>query len=96
MNAPESLNVRYTAGLARLALTSEEEAVYATQLGKILNYIGQLNGVDTDGIESGTHDADAFDFTRPDAARPSQPMESAVLNAPRRSGDQFMVPKIIE
>lgn len=96
MNAPESLNVRYTAGLARLALSSEEEAVYAAQLGKILNYMGQLNEIGTEGIEPGTHAAEAFDFTRPDVARASQAMESAVLNAPRRSGDQFMVPKIIE
>lgn len=97
MNAPESsINVRYTAGLARLALSPGEEAAYAGQLDRILKYVGQLSEIDTTGIEPGTHDADAFDFTRPDESRDSQPMESALLNAPRRSGDQFMVPKVVE
>lgn len=97
MNAPESsLNIHYTAGLARLHLPPEEEAVYAAQLERVLNYMGQLDAIDTTGIEPGTHDAEAFDFTRADESRPPQPMESALLNAPRRSGDQFMVPKVVE
>ncbi|MES2708518.1 MAG: Asp-tRNA(Asn)/Glu-tRNA(Gln) amidotransferase subunit GatC [Verrucomicrobiota bacterium] len=97
MNAPESsINVHYTAGLARLALSPGEEAEYAGQLDRILKYVGQLSEIDTTGIEPGTHDADAFDFTRADKSRDSQPLDKALLNAPRRSGDQFMVPKVVE
>ena len=98
MNAPESesINVRYTAGLARLVLSPAEEAAYEGQLDRILKYVGQLDRIDTSGVETGTHGDAAFDFTRDDVSRPSQPMESALLNAPRRSGDQFMVPKVVE
>ena len=98
MNVPESesINVHYTAGLARLALSSHEEAEYAGQLDRILKYVGQLGEIDTSGVESGMHGDAAFDFIREDVFRPSQTMESALLNAPRRAGDQFMVPKVVE
>lgn len=39
------------AKLARLGLTSEEIAKFQTQLSSILDYVGQLNEVDTDGVE---------------------------------------------
>lgn len=43
--------VKHVAKLANLPLTSEEEGKYAEQLSKILEYIEQLNKVDTSNIE---------------------------------------------
>ena len=90
------LNVRHIAGLARLTLTPEEETAYAAQLGGILKYVAQLERVDVSGVPGHTLEDGGCDFTRPDISRPSQPVESALLNAPRRSGDQFQVPKVVE
>ena len=45
------VNVKHVAKLANLPLTSEEEEKYADQLSKILDYIEQLNIVDTSNIE---------------------------------------------
>lgn len=96
MPLEDPINVRYVAGLARLTLTREEESAYAGQLDRILHYVTQLEGVDVSSVPEHTLEDGGCDFTRPDAARPSQPMESALLNAPGRSGDQFQVPKVVE
>lgn len=96
MSQEAPINVRYVAGLARLALSDEEETAYATQLDRILHYVAQLESVDVSSVPEHTLEDGGCDFTRPDTARPSQPLESALLNAPRRSGDQFQVPKVVE
>ena len=96
MPQEEHLNVRYVAGLARLTLTPEEEATYATQLDSILHYVAQLDNVDVSQVPEHTLEEGGCDFTRPDIARAPQSLESALLNAPRRSGDQFLVPKVVE
>ena len=96
MSQQEHINVRYVAGLARLALTQEEEAAYAGQLDRILHYVAQLESVDVTGVPEQTLEDGGCDFSRPDISRPSQPMEAALLNAPRRFGDQFQVPKVVE
>ncbi|MDB6071377.1 MAG: glutamyl-tRNA(Gln) amidotransferase, subunit [Verrucomicrobiales bacterium] len=96
MPQEEHINVRYVAGLARLTLTPEEESAYAGQLDRILHYVAQLDSVDVSSVPEHTLEDGGCDFTRPDTARPSQPMEDALLNAPRRSQDQFLVPKVVE
>ena len=96
MPQEEPINVRYVSGLARLTLTPEEESAYAGQLDRILHYVAQLDSIDVSSVPEHTLEEGGCDFTRPDIAGLSQPMESALLNAPRRSGDQFQVPKVVE
>lgn len=43
--------VKHVAKLANLPLTSEEEEKYSGQLSKILEYIDQLNSVETKDVE---------------------------------------------
>ncbi|MDP3973707.1 MAG: Asp-tRNA(Asn)/Glu-tRNA(Gln) amidotransferase subunit GatC [Candidatus Daviesbacteria bacterium] len=43
--------VKHVAKLANLPLTPQEEEKYSEQLSKILDYIDQLNSVDTSGVE---------------------------------------------
>lgn len=43
--------VKKVAKLANLPITPEEEDKYATQLSKVLDYIEQLNNVETENIE---------------------------------------------
>ena len=90
------IDVKKTADLARLRLTEEEEAAYSGQLDRILEYVSQLDAVDTSGVEPAAHPHEVFDVLRPDAARPGIGMEATLQNAPRRSADQFLVPKVVE
>ena len=96
MSATAHIDIKKTADLARLRLTAEEEAAYTAQLDRILEYVGQLDEADTTSVEAAAHPHEVYDVMRPDAARPGFGMEAALSNAPRRSGDQFMVPKVVE
>jgi len=90
------IDVKKTADLARLRLTAEEEAAYSGQLDRILDYVSQLDAVDTSSVEPAAHPHEVFDVLRPDAARPGIGVEATLRNAPRRSGEQFLVPKVVE
>ncbi len=90
------IDVKKTADLARLRLTPEEESAYAGQLDRVLEYVSQLNELDTAGVEPEAHPHEVFDVIRADAARPGFGAEAALRNAPRRTGDQFLVPKVVE
>lgn len=94
MSAP--IDVKKTADLARLRLTAEEEAAYSGQLERILEYVSQLDAVDTSGVEPAAHPHEVFDVLRPDTARPGFGVDAALRNAPRRTGEQFLVPKVVE
>ncbi len=96
MPQEDHINVRYVAGLARISLTPEEEAAYASQLDRILHYVAQLDALDLSSVPEHSLEAHGCDFTRPDLARPPQPLDDALHNAPRRVGDQFAVPKVVE
>ncbi len=95
MSAPE-LNVEKTAKLARLDLSAEEIATFQGQLDKILAYVDKLTELDVEGIEPTAHASPVFDVMRDDVSRPGFGVENALKNAPRRVGDQFGVPKVIE
>lgn len=96
MSEAAHIDVKKTADLARLRLTAEEEAAYSGQLDRILHYVSQLDEVDTSGVKPAAHPHEVFDVTRPDEAREGFGVEAALRNAPRRSGEQFLVPKVVE
>lgn len=91
-----SFDVNYVARLARLGLSAEEAAKLQGQLGSILEYVNQLKQVDVDGVEPTAHAIPVENVIRADEIRPSLDRESILSNAPARTEDQFLVPKIIE
>ena len=88
--------VRHVARLARLHLTPEEEARYATQLSAILEHIAQLNALDTAGVPPMTHASAETTLYREDVITPSLGGAVAVSNAPDSVGTSVSVPRIIE
>ena len=92
----QKLDVAHIANLARLHLDQDEIATFQGQLDKILAYVEKLNELDVNGIEPTAHASPVFDVMRDDVARPGFGIEKALRNAPRRVGDQFGVPKVIE
>jgi aspartyl-tRNA(Asn)/glutamyl-tRNA(Gln) amidotransferase subunit C len=90
------IDIKYTAHLARLALTPEEEKKLGAQLGNILGYVEKLKEVDVTGIEPTAHAVPMVNITRADEIRPSLPHEDALRNAPKQAGGLFIVPKVVE
>ncbi|CAN5388714.1 Asp-tRNA(Asn)/Glu-tRNA(Gln) amidotransferase subunit GatC [soil metagenome] len=93
---PEPLDLIHVAHLARLDLTADELRRYRSQLADILAYVEKLNALDVSGIEPTAHAAPAFDVMRPDRAGPSLPRSAVLANAPQKTADQFLVPKVVD
>ncbi len=92
----ERKTVEKVAKLARLELTSEELDRYGAQLSAILDYIAKLEKLDVASLEPLAHAVDTSNVFRADEAKPSLPREGALQNAPEKTDDFFIVPKIIE
>jgi len=93
--AMDYAQVTRIAELARLALSDQETAAMAGQLTKILDYIGQLNRLDTSAVKPTTNPIELGDVFRDDVVCPSLPTELALANAPATDGAFFIVPRII-
>jgi aspartyl-tRNA(Asn)/glutamyl-tRNA(Gln) amidotransferase subunit C len=88
--------VEHVANLARLEFSEEEKKRLAEQLGRILDYIGQLNKLDTTQVEPTSHVIPVKNVVRPDVVKPSLTRDAALANAPSHVDGLFEVPKIIE
>lgn len=88
-------DVRKVASLARLDLPEERIATYTDQLESILDYISQLQAVDTSGVVPTTRAVEVVNVTREDAVTPTDVREQILDQAPKREGDFFRVPKIL-
>ena len=60
-----------------------------------LEYMEKLSALDTEGVEPMTHAVPMELRLRADDVEPSMPVDDAVGQAPIRSDDFFVVPKII-
>jgi len=88
--------IEHIAMLARLSLSEEEKELFGSQLGSILDYMEQLNGLATEGIEPTSHVLSIQNVMREDIPGASLPRSEALMNAPSRTEQFFRVPKIIE
>ena len=88
--------VEHVAKLSRLKLSEADFAKYGPQLGAILDYIAKLEGLDVSGVEPLAPQALTADAMRDDAPRPSLPRDAALQNAPEKTGEFFIVPKVVE
>lgn len=88
--------VEHIAKLSRLSLSEDEKELFGSQLGRIIEYVKQLNGLDTTDVKPTSHVIDLKNVSRTDRNRRSLSNDDALGNAPERSGGHFRVPKIIE
>jgi aspartyl-tRNA(Asn)/glutamyl-tRNA(Gln) amidotransferase subunit C len=89
-------DVRGVAHLARLELSDAELAAMTRQLGAILDYVQQLQQVNTDGVEPLAHPLPVQNVFRADEPAASLPVDDALANAPNRSGNFYSVPAVLE
>ena len=88
-------DVRKVAGLAKLDFADSELDVITEKLHKTLNFVAQLNEVDTTGVQEMAHPFDVDSVTRPDERVPSLEREAALSNAPNTDGEFFLVPPVL-
>lgn len=88
--------IRKIALLSRLEFTDEQAGAFAGQLGRILDYVGKLSALDTEGVEPTSHALALSNVMRADEVRPSLAPEAALANAPEQEAQCFRVPPIIQ
>ena len=89
-------DVEHVAYLARLGLTEEEKDRLAQQLSNILDAMQVIARLDTSAIPPTAQVIPLSNVMREDEVRPSFDREEILKNAPRRSGDYFLVPAVLE
>lgn len=88
--------VRRIAALAHLALTDEEVGLFGRQLADILEYVRQIQSVDTTGVTPMSH-ASADGYERPDEPHTPLARAEALKNAPEAAPEAglFKVPRVM-
>lgn len=92
----DAATVKRVAKLARLAVPESRMAPLAEELSAIMAWIEQLGEVDTDGVEPMTSCVAAKLPLRVDLVSDGGQPDKVLANAPRRAGDFFVVPKVVE
>jgi len=94
--AIDAATVRKVARLARIAEPEEKLEPLARELSGILNWIEQLNEVDTDGVEPMTTAVHATLPMRDDVVTDGGDPARVLANAPKSKTNFFVVPKVVE
>ena len=88
--------LRGLAHLARLEFDPAREGQMLTDLNKILDWVAQLEKVDTEGVAPLVHLSHEINVLRPDEAQNTVSHQDGLRNAPRKDSDYFRVPKVLE
>ncbi len=83
------------AHLARLSLDDDEAKAMTADLSSVLEYVEQLQAVDTENVPPTSHAIPLATPLRED--RPDEPMdpETVLANAPAAAGSAFQVPRVL-
>ena len=94
--AIDAATVRKVARLARIAEPEARIEPLARELSGIMDWIEQLAEVDVEGVEPMTSAVSQAAPLRDDVVTERGDPERILANAPRRAGDFFVVPKVVE
>ena len=88
--------VEKIAHLARLALEPAQAEGLAQDLSRILDLVGQMNAVDTAGVEPMAHPLEMSQRLRPDEVTEADRREDFQAVAPETEAGLYLVPRVIE
>lgn len=88
--------VRRIARLARIKVSDAEVKALEGELSGILDWVKQLDEVETDGVEPMTRVIPMTLRQRPDAVTDGEIPDQVVANAPVRENHFYVVPKVVE
>jgi len=92
----ENAEIRKIAHLARVRIAEDDIPGYAKELGNIMEWVEQMNVVDTDSIEPMAHPLHAVQRLREDIVTEPDLREAAQAIAPETEAGLYLVPKVIE
>ena len=84
------------AHLARLNFDSQAAEKMSADLSQVLNWVEQLQEVDTEGVAPLTNMSAEVNALRKDVVGAQLTQEQALKNAPQQENGFFCVPKVME
>jgi aspartyl-tRNA(Asn)/glutamyl-tRNA(Gln) amidotransferase subunit C len=88
--------VDHIAHLARLEFEGEEKENIKSDMNKMLEFVAQLNRVNTDGVEPLIFMTDSINVLREDVAGRTLSQEEALKNAAHKDSDYFKIAKVLK
>lgn len=91
-------DLEHIAWLSRLELSEEDRERYAPKLNSVLDYFGELDKVDTEGIEPTYHVLALSNVFRDDEINlptKSLSQNEALSNAPKKQDGFFKAPRMM-
>jgi aspartyl-tRNA(Asn)/glutamyl-tRNA(Gln) amidotransferase subunit C len=88
-------DVAKVALLARLDFSPDELAALTTQLTSIVEYVAQLQALDTSCVEPMAHGVELENAMADDIVAPSLPRTEVLRNAPKQDGEYYLVPAVL-
>jgi aspartyl-tRNA(Asn)/glutamyl-tRNA(Gln) amidotransferase subunit C len=92
---PDTIDIRYVAKLARIALTDDEIDIFGRQLGDLLGHVNALAELDIESVPATAQVVESRNVMRADTLVPCLDRERVLAQAPQRQGAFFRVPRII-
>jgi aspartyl-tRNA(Asn)/glutamyl-tRNA(Gln) amidotransferase subunit C len=89
-------DVAKVAVLARLRVSPDELQMFTGQLNSIMDYVAELQELDTESVLPLAHGIEVRNVFRDDVRGPALSREAALANAPKRNQDSFLVPAVLE
>lgn len=87
--------VMKVAELAKLRLDESRIDEFTEQFSRLLEYIGEIDTMELDGVEPLVHITDSTNVFREDVPHEPLGREEALKNAPKRNEGFFKVPKVL-
>lgn len=95
-NVIDDVTIDYVGILAKLELSDEEKEQAKKDMASMLDYIDQLNELDTTGVEPMSHVFPVENVMREDVVTNGDMSEQTLFNAPKRKDTAFVVPKTVD
>lgn len=89
------IDVKKIAALANLEFNDTDLEKYTHQLNGILEYVDKLNEIDTSSVDETYHPIRYEDAFRNDEIGESLPIDKVLQNAPEKTWQYFVVPKVV-
>ncbi|MBI2633830.1 MAG: Asp-tRNA(Asn)/Glu-tRNA(Gln) amidotransferase subunit GatC [Parcubacteria group bacterium] len=89
-------DIEHLAMLSRLGLSEEEKENLVPELARILDYVGELEKVNTGKIEPLAGGTDLFNVAREDISSMSRDSEALLKAAPSVENNFLKVPRILD
>ena len=84
------------ARLSKLKFNEDEMKLISNDLSKMLDFINQLQDLDTEGIDPLIHMNEEINNWREDKVQGMISQEEALSNSPDKDGTYFKLPKVLD